>query len=233
MPHRMMTWQSVQTEVLSRIRSGFWRPGQLIPTESELAIEFGCARATVNRALTSLAASGLLERRRKVGTRIAKHPPQRSTLPKTALRNEIEAAGATYGYRLISIRRATPPADIAKLLMLKSGQATLEIRAEFSANDQPYCGEERWIAIDAAPGIEQAPLNEISAFEWLSDNVALNHGSLSVSATSAQNEFVSNALSVQRGTPVLLIERGNWADAVAVTVSRQYFPAGHTLSALY
>lgn len=233
MPQRMMTWQSVQSEVLSRIRSGFWRPGQLIPTESELAVEFGCARATVNRALTSLAASGLLERRRKVGTRIAKHPPQRSILPKTSMRSEIEATGAVYGYRIIAIERVAPPADVAKVMMLKPGQQTLEIRAEFTANDNPYCGEIRWVNLEAAPAIETAALNEVSAYDWLTENVALNHGNLAVSASAAHCDFVCNALSVSRGTPVLQIERGHWADAVAITVSRQFFPQGHTLSALF
>ncbi|WP_312525116.1 UTRA domain-containing protein [Paracoccus sp. (in: a-proteobacteria)] len=232
-PQRMMTWQAVQSEVLSRIRGGYWRPGQLIPTESELSVEFGCARATVNRALTALAASGLLERRRKVGTRIAKHPPQSSTLPKNFLRSEIEAKGAVYGYRLIDMRRITPPSDIAQLLMLKPGQEVLEVRAEFSADDNPYCGEEIWINLEAAPAAEQAELAEVSAFEWLTENVALNHGNLAVSATSVKSDFVSNALSAQRGAPVLVIERTNWADAAAIAVSRQYFSEGHTLSALF
>lgn len=232
-PQRMMTWQAVQSEVLSRIRGGFWRPGQLIPTESELAVEFGCARATVNRALTSLAASGLLERRRKVVTRIAKHPPQSSTLPKNFLRGEIESKGAVYGYRLIGTSRVVPAADIAQLLMLKPGQEVLEIRAEFSTDDRPYCGEELWVNLDAVPGIETAVLNEVSAYEWLTENVALNHGNLAVSATSVKTDFVSNALSAQRGAPVLVIERTNWADAAAIAVSRQYFPEGHTLSALF
>lgn len=232
-PQRMMTWQAVQSEVLTRIRNGYWRPGQLIPTESELAVEFGCARATVNRALTSLAASGLLERRRKVGTRIAKHPPQSSTLPKNALRGEIEAKGAAYGYRLISANRVVPAADVAQLLMLKPGQEVLEIRAEFSGDDCPYCGEELWVNLEAVPSIEGADLGTVSAHEWLTENVALNHGNLAVSATSVKSEFVGNALSTQRGAPVLVIERTTWADAAAVSVSRQYFPEGHSLSALF
>ena len=63
-------WQSVQTEVLRRIHAREWEPGDLIPNESDLALEFGCARTTVNRALRAIADSGLLDRRRKAGTRV-------------------------------------------------------------------------------------------------------------------------------------------------------------------
>ena len=62
------SWQSVQEEVLARIHSRQWKPGDLIPNEADLAQEFGCARATVNRALQNLADEGLLDRRRKAGT---------------------------------------------------------------------------------------------------------------------------------------------------------------------
>ncbi|MCY0152430.1 GntR family transcriptional regulator [Hoeflea alexandrii] len=55
----------MQAEVLRRINAREWKPGDFIPNESELSVEFGCARATVNRALRGLAESGLLDRRRK------------------------------------------------------------------------------------------------------------------------------------------------------------------------
>ena len=67
-------WEEIRAEVLRRIERRDWRPGATIPTEEQLAAEFGCARATVNRALRELAEAGVLERRRKAGTRVATHP---------------------------------------------------------------------------------------------------------------------------------------------------------------
>jgi formimidoylglutamate deiminase len=68
------SWQAVQDEVRRRIAARLWRPGDFIPHETDLAREFGCARATVNRALRELAEEGLLDRRRKAGTRVAVNP---------------------------------------------------------------------------------------------------------------------------------------------------------------
>ena len=67
-------WEDIRAEVLRRIRVRDWPPGAMIPTEEELATEFGVARATVNRALRELAVAGVLERRRKAGTRVAALP---------------------------------------------------------------------------------------------------------------------------------------------------------------
>ena len=62
------SWQSIQQEISRRIAERIWLPGELIPNEVVLAEEFGCARATVNRAMRELASTGLLERKRKAGT---------------------------------------------------------------------------------------------------------------------------------------------------------------------
>ena len=52
------------------IQTGIWKQGGLIPVEVALAKEFGCARATLNHALRELAQEGILELRRKAGTRV-------------------------------------------------------------------------------------------------------------------------------------------------------------------
>ena len=70
------SWLGVQEEVLRRIRDREWQPGEQIPNEADLALELNCARTTVNRALRSIADSGLIQRRRKAGTFVALNPVQ-------------------------------------------------------------------------------------------------------------------------------------------------------------
>lgn len=228
----MMTWQAVQSEVLTRIRTGQWPAGGLIPTETTLATEFGCARATINRALTSLAESGLLERRRKVGTRVAEHPPQQSTMTKVFIRGEIEARGAVYGYRLVGRGLAVPTEQVTRQLILDRGQPADEAQVIYFADDTPYCCELSWVNPEAAPDFALADLTDTSPHEWLSSHVALNHGTMSISATNTADlpEFVGEAFGVDPGAPVLVVERTHWANAVAVTVARQYFREGYALS---
>jgi GntR family histidine utilization transcriptional repressor len=86
-------WEDIRAEVLRRIRAREWHPGAQIPTEEDLAAEFGVARATVNRALRELATAGVLERRRKAGTRVAALPVRKATLDIPVIRQEIEARG--------------------------------------------------------------------------------------------------------------------------------------------
>ncbi|WP_199262743.1 GntR family transcriptional regulator [Paracoccus binzhouensis] len=226
---RNMTWQAVQEEVLNRIQNGEWPEGGLIPTEAELATEFGCARATVNRALQTLAQSGVLERRRKVGTRVAQHP--RVQMVRTLLRREIEASGKVYGYALLDCRECSPPADVAQAMLLRTEDVLLRVQARFSADGALYCCEERWINNYATPGLTREVLEEMSPCEWLLGHVPINRGSMAMAASRAGEDFVSLALELDPADPVLLLERVDWLGNMPVSLTRRYFPETHRFTA--
>ena len=54
------SYHDIKAIVLTRIRENIWPPGANLPGEIELAKEFGCARATVNRAMRELVDEGIL-----------------------------------------------------------------------------------------------------------------------------------------------------------------------------
>lgn len=226
---RNMTWQSVQEDVLNRVRNGVWPEGELIPTEADLAAEFGCARATVNRALQALAQSGVLERRRKVGTRVVAHP--RVQVVRFLLRREIEAAGKTYGYTLLDYSQQPPPAEIAQAMLLHSDEVLLRIRSRFTADDALYCCEERWVNDFATPGINREALGQISPCEWMLGHVPINRGNMAMAATLAGDGFVSHAMGLAPQSPVLLMERMDWLDNMPVSLTRAYYPEEHRMTA--
>src|SRR5690606_38596219 len=70
-------WEDLRETIGARIRAREWPPGALIPAEAQLAADYGVARATVNRALQSLAEDGVIERRKRAGTRVAELPARR------------------------------------------------------------------------------------------------------------------------------------------------------------
>ena len=85
--------QAITSEVRRRIVDREWRQGDRIPDEAELAVEFGVARATVNKALQMLAEEGLLDRKRRAGTHVTVNPARKATLTIPIVREQIEGAG--------------------------------------------------------------------------------------------------------------------------------------------
>lgn len=66
-------YQQVRELLLARIVSGVWRPAEALPSEQTLASELGVSHGTVRKALDSLAADNLVERRQGKGTYVVEH----------------------------------------------------------------------------------------------------------------------------------------------------------------
>ena len=86
-------YAQVEEALLERLRRDY-RPGQLFPTQKELAAEFGTSLITVKRALDEIARQGYLQSTRGRGTVVVR-PAVRDDLPGIA-RVHVESWRTTY-----------------------------------------------------------------------------------------------------------------------------------------
>ena len=94
--------ERIRSEIEARIVSGDWPPGHRIPFEHELVTQYGCARATVGKALTALVRSGLIERRRKAGTFVAYPHVQSAVLDIPDIGKAIAERTGSYRFDLLA-----------------------------------------------------------------------------------------------------------------------------------
>lgn len=221
-------WQDLQAEILNRIHSRQWKPGELIPNEVDLADEFGCARATVNRALRAVAEAGLLERRRKAGTRVAVHPVRKATLSIPIIRHQIEERGQSYGYALIRYENVLPAPEIRAQMALGSAAKALHVCALYLADGAPFVYEDRWINPIAVPDIKSVDLATESANEWLVVNAPFTDGDIAFSATAA-DAVAAEMLDIDQGTAVFTVERSTWNQGRSITLVRLTFAPGYRM----
>lgn len=222
------SWQAIQDEVLRRIHARDWPPGHVIPGEVELAAEFGCARATVNRALRTLAEAGILERRRKAGTRVALHPVSRATVDIPILRQEIEDRGSAYAYRLLARDTALPPARARIALCPDAPAPCLHVRALHLADTTPFALEDRWISLATVPAAASQDFETVSANEWLVSTAPYTHGDIGFTAAAA-GKLESRDLCCAPGTPIFVIDRTTWDHGRAVTTVRLSYAPGYRI----
>lgn len=221
-------WQSVQAEVLRRIHAREWKPGDFIPNEADLALEFGCARTTVNRALRAVAESGLLDRRRKAGTRVAAQPVAKATVTIAVIRTEVEERGQTYSYRRISFNTVVPPGSIQDTFNSSETCPLLHVKALHLANGAPYAFEDRWIDPSVVPKASNESFQTMSANEWLLKNTPYTHGEIVFSAASAtQSEAALLQCPVQ--SALFSTERITWNREKTITQVRLLFAPGHKI----
>jgi DNA-binding LacI/PurR family transcriptional regulator len=64
-------YEQIKDRIRKKISSGAWEPGYRLPTLRELSVELDVAYATVERAMRDLTREGVLEGRKRGGTRVA------------------------------------------------------------------------------------------------------------------------------------------------------------------
>lgn len=222
-------WEDIRAEVLRRITARDWAPGAVIPTEEALASEFGVARATVNRALRELATEGVLERRRKAGTRVALHPVRKATLDIPVTRREIEGRGQRYGYRLLHEAREEPPAAVAARLGLPPGAVMLHLTCLHLADGRAALLEDRWLNPEVIVGAPD--FHKVSANEWLLAHVPYTTGDIGFSAANASAEE-ARLLGVPEGAALFVVDRTTWEGARPVTCVRLAHAPGYRMQTM-
>lgn len=214
----------VRAEVLRRIRVQDWAAGAVIPGEEALAVEFGCARATVNRALRDLAEEGVLERRRRAGTRVAALPVRKAVVDIPVIRLDVEARGQVYAHRLLEHSTGTPPVPVASRAGFAGRMTYLETL--HLADGRPYAFEARWLNAGVVGDLPD--FAQVSANEWLVRNVRYTRGDIAFSAEGA-GAREGAVLGVSPGTAVFVTDRATWMEDQVITVVRLCHAPGYRL----
>lgn len=226
---RSGAYRIVQQEILSRIRAKVWPPGTLIPGELDLAAEFGCARGTISRAMRELADAGVLERKRRAGTRVADNPMRRAMLEIPLVRQQVTRADRAYGYELLGQRQEVAPADVRDRLGGGADTMMVRVRALHRADGRPFQLEDRWINPATVPEVTTMDFATISANEWLVREVPLSSVETVVSAVSA-SDADARLLDCPPGAAILALERTTWLGDQPVTTVTLLHPPGHRVT---
>jgi GntR family histidine utilization transcriptional repressor len=223
-----VSWRDIHAELLRRIHERIWSPGDPIPNEADLAIEFGCARTTVNRALRDLAEKGLVTRKRRAGTRVAVNPVARATLKIPIMREEIEAKGLSYRHTILDHRLTRPPSVIRHRLDLPPDSRALHITTLHLGDARPYALDDRWINLQTVPDAASVDFGVISPNEWLVQHAPYTHGDIAITAGDAALSEAEH-LGVHAGDAILILERSTWRHQASITTTRLTFAPGHRI----
>lgn len=226
--------QRILADISARIVSGEWPPGHRIPFEHELTAQYGCSRMTVSKALGQLARAGLIERRKRSGSHVARPRSQAAVMEIHDIRTEVEALGLSYGYRLLSRDRHDSAGLEDEAAGFEAGTSLLDLACLHLAGDTPFCLEERVISLDAVPEAAGESFSAVAPGPWLLGHVPWSTAEHVIRATGAGRE-AARLLDIPAGTPCLAVERRTWsADGVPLTHVRLTYPgASHAVVARF
>lgn len=202
-------YQQIKGLLLKSLQDGEWKPGELIPSETELATRYGVSQGTVRKAIDELAAENLVDRKQGRGTFVATHNEAKSEYRFLRLAAD-EEPGVKPKSTYLSVERVRASSQIAKLLDIKPSDSVFVVKRVMRFDGVPRIFDEIWLPASQYKGLTLERLQQwnstLYGFLESSFNVRMLRANEHIKAVSAQQDH-ADMLQVDVGTPLLLVER--------------------------
>jgi GntR family transcriptional regulator len=206
-------YRQIKNLILQALEGGEWRPGDVIPSETELAVRFNVSQGTVRKAIDEMAAENLLIRRQGKGTFVASHDDPRAFfrfLRLAAIHGEI---GQSRSVPLECWRAKAGP-EAARVLGLKLADPIIIVRRLLEFGGKPVVLDEIYLPGEAFPGLTLDVLRE-----WQGSLYSLFESHFGVRMVRAEERLRAIAadrnsaelLKVAEGSPLLSVERTSYS----------------------
>ncbi len=146
-------YHQLSRQLVEAIESGRLPKGSFLDSEIELAERWQVSRPTVRRAIQDLVDSGMLVRRRGVGTQVVSDQVRRP-FKLTSLFEDLAATGREPLTTVIAHDRVAADRQVAEALGIPVGTEVVHIERLRSVGTQPLAILRNWLIVDAA-GVDQ------------------------------------------------------------------------------
>jgi GntR family transcriptional regulator len=195
-----------------------------IPSERDLAKQYGVARMTVRQAVESLVAEGRLFKVAGKGTFVA-GPKVDLQARLTSFGEEMTRRGMAPSTTVLTFGRVEASGHLARELSTDTGDALVYLKRLRYADGSPMCVERAWLPEKLVAGLaDEPPPDSVYATLSLRYGLLPDWGEDVIEAAVADSE-VASLLHVKPGSPVLHIERHSYAGQVMVAYSVSIYRA--------
>ncbi len=225
--------QKILGEIEGRIMSGEWPPGFRLPFEVDLAEHYGVSRMTVNKVMTQLAKSGLIERHRKAGSFVTQPRAQSAVLEIHDIEAEVKSLNLPYRFDCLKSQQRKAGAADRAAMDLEEGTPLMDLVCVHFAGPRPFCVEERLINAATVPEACDADFAATPPGQWLLRQVPWSTAEHRIQAVSATGDLAKR-LAIPKGAACLVVERQTWNALGPITRVRLTYPGDtHALIARF
>lgn len=217
-------YQQIKDAIKLKITQGEWLPGQIIPSENQLAESLGMSRMTINRPFRELTAEGLLRRVHGLGTFVAEPARRAHLIELVSIADEIKQQGKTHKADVLSHGIVEADQAISERMQLKLGTTLFRIELVHYQNGVPIQLETRHVNASLVPAFINTDFTTITTTEYLISQVRpeeLEH----VVQAIIPDDFMAKALDIPMTEPCLKLQRRTWKNNQVVTSADLIYPS--------
>src|SRR5260370_40264825 len=121
-------YYQIQQGLSEQIRSGQLKPGELMPSEQEIAARLGVSRMTARQALKSLCSRGLAFSQRGKGTFVSRMKLEKNFRQLLSFSEEMKGRGSQPRSKVLAFERIHPQGYVVEALRLNPSDEAIFLR---------------------------------------------------------------------------------------------------------
>lgn len=196
-----------------RVRSGEWKPGDLIPSERELSEKYGISRMTARQAITDLVNEGVLYREQGKGTFVSQRKITQQLINLTGFTEDMRARGRRPSTKVLSAVMEPADEETTEKLRISPGTLIFRLRRLRLADDEPLAIEWSQINFKGCEGLLEEDLEQNSLYRVLETKfgIPLMEADQELEAGLAGSED-AQLLKIPAGSSVLFTRRVTYTE---------------------
>ncbi len=217
---------AISEKLCEQIRSGKYEPGDQLPSENQLMLQFDVSRITVRRALANLMSQGLVISYRGKGVFVKERKKVTRSLsnPLIFFDEDMAHQGVTTSIHSLFYERIVPSYRVGKKLDLPRDALHVYCQKKIIFTDQiPVALDITYIPVDLGKAFADQLQSSLIYPTLDSNGVSIERVEATLECTHATHE-VSQQLDISLGAPLLVNQY------VAYTTGNQPVICGETLS---
>jgi GntR family transcriptional regulator len=219
-------YQQIYKILRNKILSGEWKPGDLIPAESELTAQYQVSRNTIRDVMDMLVNDGLIYRQRGRGSFVSQPSMEQGLNRLINFTEDMRQRDLRPSSVVLSAELNPAPEEIARKLDIPAGEELGLLRRLRLANDEPISVEESNIIHRCCPGYltrhdySIASLRDALVQDY---GIAWERAEQTIRAVNASREL-AHTLKIEYRGALLFIERVSYTDrGIPVEFLRIYY----------
>lgn len=198
-------YHQVAQGIEGAIRDGSLASGTRLENEIELAQRLRLSRPTIRKAMDDLVQSGLLVRKRGVGTQVVSSQIRRH-LELSSLNDDLERAGKKPSTTLLSFEHIPATEEIQELLSLPKDVSVYHFTRLRSAGGSPLALMENWVRDDIVE-LDEKSLRTHGLYELLREaGINFRLAQQRIGATIA-DDAQAKSLETSAGSALVTMQR--------------------------
>lgn len=218
-------YMQVQNHLVEAIKSGDYGPGAQVPSELEIASEYGISRMTARKALDNLVSKGILYRRKGKGTYVADSVVSYGLSTMLSFSRTLRARGYDVVTRVLTVDVIPASLEVINHLQLAVDSKVIIIRRLRLIEGQPAAIHTAFLEHAVFAPVLQVDLSQQSLLDTIQ---SISGNQIAYTKDSVQADLLTadeaRLLNVETGSPALRVEGVAYsADAHPTRYSRAVY----------